>query len=219
MKKNIIFILISIFLFKSCSEISDPIYTSKNQEQISNEWKIILYKTGRVGSVEDYWFGNDFYAVEFGIRNNSEYYRFLKFFNQEMDKTNLLASLQSDTKLVDAFRLHKDQFVFNDFTNFYDGISIYFSLPTFASSPEIIFDQKLVFPPVKSESNLYKVAFVASEFGIPMKNSLVNESPTSSGWMEPGEYRKFKLYFSVPSNAKLEKMIFPNVFEAELTEN
>ncbi len=216
MKVKILGFFCIIFTSIHCSDLKAPIYKGINQNQISNEWKFYLLEIGKIGSVNGSWFGDDYYAIEFGLENRTEFYRFLKFFNQDMDKTNLLASLQSDKKLVEAFRYRKDLFAFNDFTNVYEGISIHFSIPHYAAAPDIFYDKKLVFPSLTNDSNRYKVAFVASDFGIPMQNPLVNESPTSSGWMEPGEYRKFKLYFSVPIGAKLEKILFPNVFEAEL---
>ncbi|MDZ4725858.1 MAG: hypothetical protein SH817_06865 [Leptospira sp.] len=218
MKFNIILFSLILSLTFTCSDLKAPIYKGKNHKQISNEWKFILLDVGKIGTVNGSWFGDDFYSIEFGIENQTDFYRFLKFFNQKMDKVNLLASLKSDPKLVGIFQVRKDLFIFNDFTNPYEGISIYFSLPMYADAPNTVYDKKLVFPAVTTESNRYKVAFVASDFGIPMSNPLVNESPTSTGWMEPGEYRKFKLYFSVPRGAKLEKVIFPDVFEAELVE-
>ncbi|WP_135354831.1 hypothetical protein [Leptospira kobayashii] len=212
-----ILILSLVFLGFSCSGLKPPFYRSVHQEFLSTEWKLNVFRISYLGPVQGLWWGEEFYQLDIGLENQTDQFRFFKFFDQKMDKHNLLASLKSDEYTEKVFLENKNLFAAEDFFRQYPGIKLYFSLKEGHNKPTTTYNGELVFPEIRlNKDDYYSAAFVASDLGVPLKGGVVETSVASSGWLAPREFRKYSLYFSVPTGAVLRKVDYPGVLKAEL---
>lgn len=204
-------LLISLLFFQCKNSVSfEPVQETNNAQHFA----IYLRSLEKIKKVDSNWWGDDYYALELSIHNLTDQFIILNFFAGNQDELSLKYSLTRKEDIYEAFKANPGSFDLNYFTSFHE-LKLIFKIESESPNLESEYEDKKIFRKYNND-NYYLAPFVGSYYGVPLKTEKDIEINSSSGWIQPKSFNKVRLTFSLPAQGVPSKLIYGDVYIAEL---